>query len=85
MDVVYATTTARIELPGGGPGMVHKGTHWPAGDPVVREHPDMFSDNPRYGLLFSEEPPGYRDLEPAVEQATANPGERRATRRASNG
>jgi colicin import membrane protein len=47
-------------------------------DPVVRAHPDWFSTDPRYGLLYSVEPDGY---DAPVEEATAVPGERRNTRR----
>jgi hypothetical protein len=85
VDVVYATATGRVGVgEAGGGGVVRKGTHWPADDPVVRQHPDMFSADPRYGLQFSEEPPGYRDGLPGeapVEQATAGPGERRNSRK----
>jgi hypothetical protein len=60
-------------------GIVHKGSHWPADDPVVAAHPEAFSPDPRYGLQFSQQPPGWDD--PPVEQVTAAPGEKRATRR----
>jgi len=70
MDVVYATTTAPVELP--------SGTHWPADDPVVKAHPDWFSRDPRFGMVYSVEPTGY---DAPVEQATAAPGERRNIRR----
>lgn len=74
MDVVYATRTASV-----GQGVVRKGSHWPADDPIVRAHPDMFSADPRYGLNFSTAPDGWDD--PPVETATAAPGEKRQTRR----
>lgn len=80
MDIVYATATARVGLPDGGGGVVQKGSHWPADDPVVESHPDLFSSDPRYGLQFSREPSGFRDEAP-VEQVTAAPGERRNVRR----
>jgi hypothetical protein len=79
MDVVYASATARVTTPEGGTVMVRKGTHWPADDPIVAQSPSLFSDDPRYGLEFSRKPDGFD--EPPVEQATAAPGERRATRR----
>jgi hypothetical protein len=79
MEVVYAVTTIRVGLPNGTFGVVQKGTHWPADDPVVRGHPEAFSTDPRYGLNFSQQPDGYD--EPPVEQATAGPGEQRTTRR----
>lgn len=73
MKVVYATATKHV-----GSGVVHKGSHWPADDPIVRDHPDLFSDDARYGMSYSVEPDGY---DAPVEQATAAPGERRAIRR----
>lgn len=82
MNVVYATGTRHV-----GAGIVRKGSHWPANDPIVLNNPDLFSTDPRYGLSFSAKPDGYdepaptRDAEPPVEQATRTPGEKRATRR----
>lgn len=78
MDIVYATTTTMVAVPGGGQVRVAKGTHWPASDPVVVAQPSLFSDDARYGLNFTAEPEGYRA---PVEQATAAPGERRNVRR----
>lgn len=72
MKVVYATSTASVTMPGGWPLLVRKGSHWSADDPVVRQQPSLFSDDPRYGMSYSS---------PEVEQATAGPGEVRATRR----
>jgi hypothetical protein len=37
------------------------GSHWPADDPLVAGHPDLFSRDPRWGLVYTVEPPGYRD------------------------
>ena len=82
MKVVYATADVPVQLPTGISGWVRKGTHWPADDPVVREHPEYFSTDPRFGMNYSVEPEGY---DAPVEQATAAPGERRATRRPVNG
>jgi hypothetical protein len=56
MDLVFAKVNTII-----GHVQVHLGTHWPADDPFVIEHPDCFSADPRWGLVFSLEPPGYRD------------------------
>lgn len=82
IDVVYATATAMVAVPGaGGQARVVKGTHWPAADPVVRSRPDLFSSDPRFGMLYTIEPDGYDA--PMVEEATANPGERRSTRRSA--
>lgn len=80
INVVYAAGTERVTLPSGTSVVVQKGTHWPADDPIVRARPDLFSPDPRYGMLYSVEPDGYG--EPVIEQATAAPGEKRNTRRA---
>lgn len=79
MDVVYATTTAVVGLPDGGQRRVSPGSHWPADDPFVRAHPDLFSADPRHGLQFTAHRPEWDDA--PVEAATAGPGERRTTRR----
>lgn len=68
LPVVYAVQTVSINTNAGYPMMIVQGTHWPASDPIVKQHPDLFSDDPRYGLVFSTEPV-------IVEQATAAPGE----------
>jgi len=82
MQVVYATGTQPVQLPTGIGGMVQKGSHWPANDPVVLAHPELFSADPRYGLLYSVEPAGWdAPVAPVGEEATAVPGERRNTRR----
>lgn len=73
MRVVYAVTNASVNSSRGFPVMVHGGSHWPADDPIVQENPGLFSPDPRYGLSYS--------VEPVVEQATANPGEKRHVRR----
>jgi len=78
VKVVYATVTVSVQLPSGVRGRLIKGTHWPADDPVVKEYPQYFSADPRWGLLYSVEPEGY---DAPVEQATAAPGEKRGTRR----
>ena len=78
MKIVYATATVSVATPGGYPALVRGGTHWSADDPLVRAHPDLFSDDPRWGLTSSVP---LDDLEPPVEQATASPGEKRSTSR----
>lgn len=78
IHVVYATVSAPYQLATGVRAMVHQGTHWPADDPVVRAHPNWFSDDPRYGMAFSEEPEGWGA---PVETASAAPGEKRSVRR----
>lgn len=77
MKVVFATANASVPMPGGYPAGVQKGSHWPADDPLVLAHPDLFSEDPRYGMSYSVP---QRD-EPPLEQMTAGPGERRTTRR----
>lgn len=79
IDVVYAKGTFPVQTDLGGRVMVRMGSHWAADDPVVRAHPEQFSEDPRYGLAFSREPVGWND--PPVETATAAPGERRNIRR----
>jgi hypothetical protein len=84
MRAVFAKSTTSVPLPDGGMVSVMAGTHWSAEDPVVRTHPDLFSDDPRHGMLFSRPlaPNDYPGAdESPVEQATAGPGEKRATRR----
>jgi hypothetical protein len=63
-----------------GPGF---GAHWPADDPYVLAHPEQFSEDPRYFMAFTQTRPGYLGDEPPAETATAEPGERRNTRRTS--
>jgi hypothetical protein len=77
VNVVYAVDTRRVELDGGGFGVIQKGSHWPADDPIVVQHPDVFSTDPRWGMNYSVEPVGY---DAPIEQATAGPGERRNVR-----
>ena len=76
MDIVYATGTRHV-----GTGMVRKGSHWPADDPVVKAHPDLFSADPRFGLNYSVEPDGF---DAPAETATKAPGEKRQTRRGAD-
>lgn len=87
MRVVYARATTSIGLPSGGMVSVMEGTHWSADDPIVVAHPELFSTDARYGMLFSqplrpEDYPGAdTDEPPQVERATAIPGDRRNVRR----
>ena len=81
MDVVYAKDNTTVSLPTGFNARILKGQHFPADDPFVRSRPELFSTDPRYGLLYTVEPDGYDA--PQVEEATANPGERRSVRRSS--
>lgn len=78
INVKYATGTRLVTLPSGTTLRVLKGQHWPADDPIVLGAPDLFSDDPRWGLFYSVEPAGY---DAPIETATANPGEKRSVRR----
>lgn len=49
--------------------------------PVVREYPAMFEDADAAALRLLDEPPVFRAVAPAVEQATAAPGEKRSVKR----
>jgi len=83
MDIVYAQGDDQVLLNSGATAQVRKGQHWPATDQVVRKRPDLFTTDPRYGLLYTEAPPGYDGElnEVSVEDASANPGEKRNARR----
>ena len=81
IDVVYAMGTENVNMPSGATVQVQKGTHWPAGDPVVLTRPALFTKDPRFGLLYTEAPPGHDTELNEVEEATANPGEKRSVRR----
>ena len=78
MDIVYAKDFVRVASDR--PPFV-PGSHWPADDPFVLTHPDLFSTDPRYHLAFTEPRPEFFG---DVEEATANPGERRSVRRPSS-
>lgn len=83
MKVVYARVGKTwVAAPDGTRVWVHVGQHWPADDPIVRKYPRMFTEDPAAGLSFSSSPPAEDRAEAPVEQATAAPGEKRATRRA---
>lgn len=83
IDVVFAMGTERVGMPDGHSVQVRKGSHWPANDPVVRARPSLFTPDARYGLQYTAPPPGYDGDLNEVEEATANPGERRSVRRHS--
>ena len=73
MKIVYPKQAAVVMMGEGYPVTVPFGTHWSSEDPVVRAHPDLFSDDPHYGVFGN--PPDEND--PPVETATAEPGEKR--------
>lgn len=73
--IVFATSSGSAAAPDGGIVAFREGEPWAADDPFVTAHKDLFSDAPP-GPSFP------RRTAPAVEQATAAPGERRNVRRA---
>lgn len=84
IGVVFARTNATLTMANGHVVTVRIGTHWPENDSVVREHPDAFTKDPRFGMSWTGEPPAYMSVPPnvpLVEEATARPGERRGMRR----
>ena len=85
IHVVYAKAHVVLPMPDGQSIRVTMGSHWPAEDPVVRQHPGAFTDDPRYGMSWTGRAPEYMTRPPStpgpVEEASAAPGERRATRR----
>jgi hypothetical protein len=82
MDVVYARQTCSVAMPYGGQMTVREGSHWPADDPLVEAHRDLFTADPAPGLSYSRKPVESAVGSAVVEQATAAPGERRQVRRA---
>jgi hypothetical protein len=76
--IVFARSTCAVRAPGSKyPTSVHVNEPWYADHPLVLSHPDLFGDAP--SLVF---PRGWTPPEAPVEQASAAPGEKRATRRA---
>jgi hypothetical protein len=51
VKVVFASASAVI-----GQAMVRMGTHWPADDPLVLANPSFFSEDPKYGLVYTRKP-----------------------------
>ena len=71
---VFAIDTCSLREPGSKyPTTIHKGSAWYADSPLVQSYPDMFAAKPTE--VFP------RNWVAPVEQATAAPGEKRATRR----
>lgn len=75
MKIVYAKANSNV-FAAGIPVSISVGQHWRADDPVVKAYPEMFTDDARYGLSSTVPVPAD---EPAVEQATAAPGEKRTS------
>lgn len=70
--IVYAKQSCITHLPGGVPVRLREGDLWDADDPVVKTHPNLFSDEPTRINRTTRTP--------VVEQATAAPGEKRRRR-----
>jgi hypothetical protein len=85
MNVVYARREEQVPTQWGGSVLIPLGSHWDAEDPLVKARPDLFTDDPAVGLASSapmQAPPrGVVGPASHVEPATANPGEKRNTRR----
>jgi hypothetical protein len=52
-------------------------------DPLVKDHPDWFTPLEDSGFVHTTVPPTKPTEDKPVEKATAEPGEKRATKRAS--
>lgn len=77
-NYVIARDTAAVREPGSKyPTTVRAGSFWWADCPMVREHPDLFTDAPPESEILP------RNWKPSyvVEQATAAPGEKRTSTR----
>jgi hypothetical protein len=75
--VVYATFSTWVTPT----VQIQRGEIWDPDDPVVQSHPDWFTSDPT-GLMRRSDPPSIAPMtEPAVEQATAAPGEKRSVKR----
>jgi hypothetical protein len=78
--VKFARDTVSVREPGSKyPTSVQRGSAWHADHPIVVANPTLFDDEPPEVL-----PRGWK-APPAVEQASAAPGELRTARRPSNG
>jgi hypothetical protein len=77
--IVFANQSCILAV-GGQRVQVRRGDPWDAGDPAVKQYPDHFVDQVP-AVRCTTETRGYRLLaeEPAVERATAAPGEKRTT------
>jgi len=62
--VVYAKSTISLPTIDGANIPVRQGSHWPADDQLVCEHPGEFSSDPRYGMCWSGQAPAYMALAP---------------------
>lgn len=71
MNLVYARTTCVLSWDGRTIRM-REDDAWDAADPLVKQRPELFHDTPKIHATIHRS---------TVEQATANPGEKRAVRR----
>jgi len=88
MDIRFAKETTHVAAGTGHTVLVILGTHWPADDPIVQAFPNLFTDDPIYGLMYSQPPitsppPPIpeRVIHASIESATSNPGQKRVTAR----
>lgn len=84
LDHVFAKCTA-VASDLGYAIAVEGGSHWLADDPLVLARPDLFTQDCRYGLSFSGEPPECLSVppedEPAAPAASRQQGRRMAAAR----
>lgn len=81
MKIVFAKTSTSVSLGDGRTMMVLYGSHWSAADPVVKQYPELFTDDARFGITYSDTSSiAVEEQGAPVEAATAEPGEKRATR-----
>ncbi len=75
--IVFVRATASVRTPGSKyPTSLHVNEPYWADSPLVLARPELFSDTP--SVVF---PQGWTPADAPVEQASAAPGEKRATRR----
>ena len=67
LDHVFAKGTVSLISADGAPVGVPAGSHWLADDPIVTAHPEAFTEDCRYGLAYSGEPPAVLSIPPGVE------------------
>ena len=73
---VFAKASTSVHF-GGGIVRINESQVWPADDPFVRAHPELFTDTPHL-LSSTVDPRG--EVRRPVEAATKAPGEKRAWR-----
>jgi hypothetical protein len=73
VNVVYATATTSVTNVHGVIYRINGGEAWNADDPIVKQHPSLFSPHP----VKARTSDGWQE----VETATARPGEKRKSKR----